>query len=89
MISPACQRAVLETVDALRKAGHECIEFNPAMGVCCASSWNIDTHPPLAVDIMVLFVSLASSDGYQSLLQYLLGDPRVRTTRLFHLYIGS
>ncbi|KAG6894190.1 hypothetical protein C0992_007163 [Termitomyces sp. T32_za158] len=26
--SPACQRAVLETVEALRKKGHECIEFN-------------------------------------------------------------
>ena len=25
--SPACRRAVSETVDALRKHGHECIEF--------------------------------------------------------------
>ena len=25
--SPACARAVLETVEALRKAGHECVEF--------------------------------------------------------------
>lgn len=25
--SPACKRAVLETVEALRKAGHECVEF--------------------------------------------------------------
>lgn len=25
--SPACKRAVLETVEALRKQGHECIEF--------------------------------------------------------------
>ncbi|KZS94601.1 amidase signature enzyme [Sistotremastrum niveocremeum HHB9708] len=35
--SPACQRAVLETVAALRKAGHECVEFEPptrpAMGI--------------------------------------------------------
>ncbi|BGP47804.1 hypothetical protein JCM10450v2_003669 [Rhodotorula kratochvilovae] len=27
--SPACERAVLETVEALRREGHECIEFEP------------------------------------------------------------
>jgi hypothetical protein len=27
--SPACQRAVLETVEALRKAGHVCVEITP------------------------------------------------------------
>ena len=26
--SPACKRAVLETVKALEKEGHECIEFD-------------------------------------------------------------
>jgi hypothetical protein len=26
--SPACKRAVLETVEALRREGHECIEFD-------------------------------------------------------------
>ena len=26
--SPACKRAVLETVEALRKQGHECVEFS-------------------------------------------------------------
>ena len=30
--SPACHRAVLETVEALRKAGHECVEINPPDG---------------------------------------------------------
>lgn len=25
--SPACKRAVLESVEALRRAGHECVEF--------------------------------------------------------------
>jgi hypothetical protein len=29
--SPACQRAVLETVAALEKQGHECIEFAPTL----------------------------------------------------------
>jgi amidase len=27
--SPACHRAVLETVEALRKVGHECVEIDP------------------------------------------------------------
>jgi amidase len=27
--SPACHRAVLETVEALRKAGHECVQIDP------------------------------------------------------------
>lgn len=30
--SPACERAVMETVEALRKAGHEVIEFEPTPG---------------------------------------------------------
>jgi hypothetical protein len=36
--SPACKRAVVETVAALRQAGHECIEldwpFGEILGVC-------------------------------------------------------
>ncbi|KAG5647829.1 hypothetical protein DXG03_007753 [Asterophora parasitica] len=35
--SPACKRAVLETVEALQKQGHECIEFN----VPAADAFNI------------------------------------------------
>jgi len=27
--SPACERAVMETVEALKKQGHECVEFAP------------------------------------------------------------
>jgi hypothetical protein len=30
--TPAVQRGVLETVVALRKMGHECIEFTPPSG---------------------------------------------------------
>lgn len=30
--SPSCQRAVLETVEALRKAGHECTEVEVPTG---------------------------------------------------------
>jgi Asp-tRNA(Asn)/Glu-tRNA(Gln) amidotransferase A subunit family amidase len=32
--SPACQRAVLEAVDAMRKQGHECVEIVPPDGKC-------------------------------------------------------
>lgn len=30
--SPAVKRAILESVEALRREGHECIEFKPIHG---------------------------------------------------------
>ena len=36
--SPACERAVMETVEALRKAGHEVIEFEPTPGKLASRS---------------------------------------------------
>ena len=32
--SPACHRAVLETVEVLRKKGHECVEIEPPDCAC-------------------------------------------------------
>ena len=32
--SPACKRAVLETVEALRSEGHECVEFAVPSRMC-------------------------------------------------------
>jgi amidase len=58
--SPACKRAVLETVEALRKQGHECIEFDLP-------------DPARAFDI---FVGLTSSDGYKTLRSHLGPDPQ-------------
>ncbi|KAF9054357.1 amidase [Panaeolus papilionaceus] len=58
--SPACKRAVLETVDVLRKAGHECVEF----------------ELPEANVSMNLFVGLTSCDGYQTMLSHLGPDPK-------------
>ncbi|KAG2359187.1 amidase signature domain-containing protein [Suillus spraguei] len=57
--SPACKRAVLETVSALRKQGHECIEFTS----------------PLNASAMEVFLGLASSDGYKKMLSHLDSDP--------------
>ncbi|KAH8111020.1 amidase signature enzyme [Phellopilus nigrolimitatus] len=58
--SPVCKRAVLETVEALRKQGHECVEFEPT----------------LAREAMYLFVALTSADGYKTLLDHLGPDPK-------------
>ncbi|KAG2353408.1 amidase signature domain-containing protein [Suillus spraguei] len=57
--SPACKRAVLETVSALRKQGHQCIEFTS----------------PLNASAMEVFLGLTSSDGYKKMLSHLDSDP--------------
>lgn len=43
--SPACQRAVLETIAALEKQGHECIEFTPHL--CTISILVLILHPDI------------------------------------------
>ena len=48
--SPACHRAVLETVEALRKAGHECIQIDPPDG-----AWRY--HPLLGGKLNLSFGS--------------------------------
>ncbi|KAI8996557.1 amidase signature enzyme [Trametes punicea] len=57
--SPACQRAVRETVEALRRAGHECIEF----------------ELPQAKRAMELFIGITAADKYRTLSADLGGDP--------------
>jgi len=58
--SPACRRAVLQTVEALRAQGHECIEFQVP-------------GPARALEI---FIGLTSADGYKGLLSHLGPDPK-------------
>lgn len=58
--SPATVRAVQETIDALRKAGHECVEFSTV----------------LPASAMEVFVGLVTSDGYKRMLSNLEGDPQ-------------
>ncbi|KAF8312352.1 amidase signature enzyme [Clavulina sp. PMI_390] len=58
--SPACQRAVMESVDALRKEGHECIQFTP----------------PRVDEATAIFIGLTAADGYHTLLSHLGPDPK-------------
>jgi len=58
--SPACHRAVLETVEALRKAGQECIEIDP----------------PDATEALRLLTGITSADGYEKLTEHLGPDKR-------------
>lgn len=56
--SPACSRAVLETVEALRKEGHTVVEFKP----------------PRILDAIVLYYSLMTSDNARTLTNQLEGE---------------
>ncbi|KAF9266912.1 amidase signature enzyme [Marasmius fiardii PR-910] len=58
--SPANQRAVTETVEALKKQGHECIEL---------------TDFTFATGATAIFLGLTSSDGYRKLTSHLGPDP--------------
>ncbi|KAI9509118.1 amidase [Russula earlei] len=58
--SPACHRAVLETVEALRKVGHECVEI----------------EGPDSARALELFGAITSSDGYQKLTEHLGPDKK-------------
>lgn len=42
--SPPCKRAVLETVEALRRQGHDCIEFE-------IPSRELESRPPICYDM--------------------------------------
>ncbi|EIN06088.1 amidase [Punctularia strigosozonata HHB-11173 SS5] len=56
--SPACKRAVLEAVDALRRDGHECVEI----------------AVPGGSEAMQLFMGLTSADGYRTVKSHLGPD---------------
>ncbi|KAM5532354.1 hypothetical protein V8D89_013948 [Ganoderma adspersum] len=57
--SPANQRAVLEAVEALRKAGHECVEF----------------RFPQAAEAVELYMSITTADGLKTVQEPMKGDP--------------
>ncbi|KAG7093651.1 hypothetical protein E1B28_007313 [Marasmius oreades] len=65
--SPANKRAVSETVEALKKQGHQCIEL---------------TDFPFATAATAIFMGLTSSDGYRKLTSHLGSDPMEKTIYL-------
>lgn len=73
--SPASRRAVLESVEALRKLGHECVEFEP---VSRASPPAVQHRADACAAFrgMEIFVALTSAGGYKALLANLHGDPQ-------------
>ncbi|CAE6451957.1 unnamed protein product [Rhizoctonia solani] len=56
--SPACQRAVIESVEALKGKGHTVEEITP----------------PDMAELLKLFVELSSADGYKTMLSHLQSD---------------
>ncbi|CAE6484084.1 unnamed protein product [Rhizoctonia solani] len=56
--SPACQRAVLESVEALKEKGHTIEEINP----------------PDMAELLKLFVEISAADGYKTMLSHLESD---------------
>ena len=56
--SPACARAVTETVAALSAAGHECVQF----------------APPRVLDAVSLFYALLAADGGRTMTEQLRGE---------------
>ena len=73
---------MLETVEALRKQGHECIEFEPALG---EEHWLLYVTlltAGAAREAMYLFVALTSTDGYRLLTSHLGPDPQVRCQKV-------
>ncbi|CUA74559.1 hypothetical protein RSOLAG22IIIB_11291 [Rhizoctonia solani] len=56
--SPACQRAVLESVEALKEKGYEMQEIDP----------------PDMSELLKLFVEISAADGYKTMLSHLESD---------------
>jgi hypothetical protein len=76
--SPACARAVLETVDALRKAGHDCTEFSFPGGTIQSILSNTQLDITFTASVAAeTFVGLTSSDGYKTMLSNLGPDKKV------------
>ena len=76
--SPACARAVLETVDALRKAGHDCVEFEfPGGTIPSIPSYTQPNSTLIASTACDIFIALTSADGYKTMLSHLGPDKKV------------
>ena len=78
--TPACRRAVSETVEALRKHGHKCIEFElpsralPAY-LACVSDSSLSTTAEKASEVST---ALSSAFGNKDFFKNKGPDPTVR-----------
>ena len=76
----------METVQALRLAGHECTELElpegAALLILMAPSALMETSLPFLILVaprpLELFAGLTSADGYETLISPLGPDPKVR-----------
>jgi amidase len=70
---------VLETAEALRKAGHECVEIEPPD---CAYTLTFTVGNTeflvLAAQALRLFTGITSADGYRKLTEHLGPDKKVQ-----------
>ena len=69
---------MLETADALRRAGHEVVEFVPPDGmIYCDMLFETPYSVATVAHALELFAGITSADGYQGLLSHLGPDPQV------------
>ena len=83
-ITPACHRAVSETVEALRKQGHECVEFeltSRAFPSVCHVFKLLTLHMT-AGKAAEVFIALASAAGNKGFFKNKGPDPTVWDGRL-------
>ncbi|KNZ57250.1 hypothetical protein VP01_21g2 [Puccinia sorghi] len=72
--SSPCQRAVLETVEALKLAGYECVEIDVTR-LDSKACLEADTcHQNVVLEGLVLYVGLSSADGYHTMLSHVASD---------------
>ena len=82
----ACKRAILETIEALRKEGHECVEFDVPSRKALSSRLRHLARLEIqkVARCTETFAALTSSDGYQSARNEIGSDPVVND---FHIQV--
>ena len=86
-ITPACYRAVSETVEALRKQGHDCVEFELPSGVfvICLQCVSVLTLFVAAEEASEVYIALTSAFGHKDFFKNKGPDPTVWTGKLWML----
>lgn len=85
LITPACSRALSETIEALREQGHECVEFKlPSRELrACLSRFRVPHHVTAAEKASEAFIALLSAQGDKSFFENKGSDPTVRNIKGF------